>query len=138
MFPMSQSTYMNNTLVFDPFATNAPFPYNLTVFWCFHLNSLDPFVPNALFVYLLKTSENLTVFWCFQGLQKGYIGNKWIDSFHINVPFPYLLKYQKTSGSKEGKYVKKATGVKKANIDLIWNKDIINANHSPLFHIIYH
>ena len=28
---------------------------------------INPFVPNAPFLYLLKLSENLTVFWCFQG-----------------------------------------------------------------------
>ena len=28
---------------------------------------INPFVPNAPFIYPQKTSENLTVFWCFQG-----------------------------------------------------------------------
>ena len=37
---------------------------------------LNPFVPNAHFLYPLKASENLMVFWCFQGVQKGCIGNK--------------------------------------------------------------
>ena len=32
---------------------------------------VNPFVPNALFLYALKISENLTVFWC---LEKGCIG----------------------------------------------------------------
>ena len=36
----------------------------------------NPFVPNAPFLYPLKT-ENLTVF-CFQGVEKGSIGNKWV------------------------------------------------------------
>ena len=35
-----------------------------------------PFVPNVLFLYPLKTSENLKVFWCFQGVEKGCIGNE--------------------------------------------------------------
>ena len=43
-----------------------------------HNNLLNPFVPNAPFLYPLKTSENLTVFLCFQGLEKGCIGNKWV------------------------------------------------------------
>ena len=30
---------------------------------------INPFVPNAPFLYSLKTSENLTVF-CFQGVEK--------------------------------------------------------------------
>ena len=32
---------------------------------------VNPFVPNAFFLYALKISENLTVFWC---LEKGCIG----------------------------------------------------------------
>ena len=42
-------------------------------------NIINPFVPNALFLYPLKTSENLKisenrkVFWCFQGLEKRWI-----------------------------------------------------------------
>ena len=38
----------------------------------------NPFVPNAPFLYPLKTSENLKVFWCFQGVEKRCIGNKWV------------------------------------------------------------
>ena len=37
------------------------------------------FVPNVSFLYSLKPSENLKVFWCFQGVEKGYIGNKWVE-----------------------------------------------------------
>ena len=40
----------------------------------------NPFVPNALFLYPLKTSENLIDFWCFQGVEKMCIGNKWFKS----------------------------------------------------------
>ena len=39
---------------------------------------INPFVPNAPFLYPLKTSENLTVFWCFQEVEKGCIGNEWV------------------------------------------------------------
>ena len=31
---------------------------------------MNPFVPNAPFLYPVKTSENLTVFWYFQGVEK--------------------------------------------------------------------
>ena len=34
-------------------------------------------VPNALFLYPLKISENLTL--CFQAFEKGYIGNEWVN-----------------------------------------------------------
>ena len=37
---------------------------------------LNPFDPNAPFLYPLKTSENRNVYWCFQGLGKGCIGNE--------------------------------------------------------------
>ena len=57
-----------------------------------------PFVPNAPFLYPLKTSENLTV---FQGLEKGCIGNEWVKEkiknlFNLNfIPhsFPNLAVY---------------------------------------------
>ena len=39
----------------------------------------NSFVPITPFVYLLKTSENLTVFWYFQELEKGCIGNEWVN-----------------------------------------------------------
>ena len=38
---------------------------------------INPFVPNAPFLYILKTSEN-RFFWCFQGVEKGCIGNEWV------------------------------------------------------------
>ena len=41
------------------------------------------FVPNVSFLYPLKPSENLKVFWCFQGVEKGYIGNKWVNLTRI-------------------------------------------------------
>ena len=37
------------------------------------------FVPNAPFLYPLKTSENHKVLWCFQEVGKAYIGNKWVN-----------------------------------------------------------
>ena len=40
---------------------------------------LKPFVLNAPFRYPLKTSEKLTVFWCFQEVEKGCIGNNWVN-----------------------------------------------------------
>ena len=39
---------------------------------------LNQFIPNAPFLYPLKTSENLTVF-CFHGAEKGCIGNKRVN-----------------------------------------------------------
>ena len=42
------------------------------------LKWVNPLVPNAPFLYPLKTSENLSVFWCFQGVKKGCIGKEWV------------------------------------------------------------
>ena len=45
---------------------------------------INPFVPNAPFLYLLKTSENLTVFCCFHGVEKGCIENININLAELN------------------------------------------------------
>ena len=45
---------------------------------------VNPFVPNAPFLYPLKTLEYLTVFWCFQGVEKGCVGNEWVKSLDPN------------------------------------------------------
>ena len=37
---------------------------------------INPFFPNAPFLYPLKTSEKIMVYWCFQGVEKGCIGNE--------------------------------------------------------------
>ena len=41
----------------------------------FQKHFINPFIPNAPFLYPLKTSENCKVFWCFQGVDKGCTGN---------------------------------------------------------------
>ena len=41
---------------------------------------LKPFFPNAPFLYPLKTTENLSDILCFQGVAKGCIGIKWVNS----------------------------------------------------------
>ena len=43
-----------------------------------HLGLINPFVPNAPFLYPLKTSEKFTVFLCFQWVEKGCIRNGWV------------------------------------------------------------
>ena len=47
-------------------------------------NPFNPFVPNARFLCTLKTSENSTVFWCFQWVEKGYIGNEYVNTNQEN------------------------------------------------------
>ena len=42
---------------------------------CPSLCIFNPFVPNAPFLYHMKTSENFTVFWSFQEVEKGCIRN---------------------------------------------------------------
>ena len=48
------------------------------------VSDINPFVPSAPFLYPLKTSEKRKVFWCFQGVEKGYIGKKWVKWANIN------------------------------------------------------
>ena len=38
----------------------------------------NPFIPNAPFLYPLKTLENILVYWCFQAAERGCMGNKWV------------------------------------------------------------
>ena len=40
---------------------------------------LNLFLPNAPFLYPLKTAENFTVFWCFEGLEKRCIGRELVN-----------------------------------------------------------
>ena len=53
---------------------------------------INPFVPNAPLLHPLKTSENRKVFWCFQGVEKGCIGNEWIERF-LMISNNYLLTH---------------------------------------------
>ena len=55
-------------------------------------NFIGPFVPNAPFLYPLKTSENHTVFWCFQWLEKGCIENQWVKKDSAKNYFLVILK----------------------------------------------
>ena len=45
-----------------------------------HSNSLYTLVPNAPFFYSLKRSGNRKVLWCFLGIEKGWIGNVWVNT----------------------------------------------------------
>ena len=53
----------------------------LSNIWSSVSEKVNPFVPNAPFLYPLKISENLTVFWCFQRVEIGCIGNEWIKQY---------------------------------------------------------
>ena len=50
---------------------------------------INSFVPNAPFMYPLKTSENHKVFWCFQGVEKGCIGDKWFKCKVTHTPLSF-------------------------------------------------
>ena len=56
-----------------------------------HYCLLTQCVPNAPFLYLLKTSENRKLFWCFQGVVKGCIGNKWVNGMKLSIIFCSLF-----------------------------------------------
>ena len=51
--------------------TNNKNNYNDNIWSETYLLTINPFVPNAPFLYPLKT---LTVFWCFQGVEKSALG----------------------------------------------------------------
>ena len=60
-------------------------------------SSVNPFFPNAPFLYPPKASENHKIFWCFQGIGKGFIGNKWVNQIMIiwNMKTKHLQTYGK-------------------------------------------
>ena len=53
------------------------------------LSKVNRFVPNVLFLYPLKTSENPKVFLCFQEAEKGCIGNE-----YVNIINTWTLNFQ--------------------------------------------
>ena len=58
--------------------------------------TFNPFVPNAPFIYALKTSEKIKVFWYFQEIEKGCIGNELVKVTnwkHENSNFRYAENY---------------------------------------------
>ena len=61
-------------------------------------NNLNQFVPNAPFLYPMKTLEQ--VFWYFQGVEKGCIRNKWANWY-----IPATLKYKEFS-KNPGRWLK--------------------------------
>ena len=62
--------------------------WNQTNFLSKLQNLINPFAPNAPFLYPLKT-ENRKVFWCFQGVEKECIWNSWVQRW-IQNPAKYL------------------------------------------------
>ena len=55
---------------------------------------IKSFVPNAPFLYSPKTSLSLTVFWFFQGVEKGCIGNEWVNKYEWNTDIDDDIKMQ--------------------------------------------
>ena len=58
-----------------------------------HSITINAFVPNAPSLNPLRTSESLTVFWCFRGVEKGCIGNKWVNTILYIRIMLFLLFY---------------------------------------------
>ena len=52
--------------------------YHIYVWFCV-IAIVNPFFPNAPFLYPLKILESRKVFWCFQGVEKRCIGSKWVQ-----------------------------------------------------------
>ena len=60
--------------------------------WFYNPPKINPFVPNAPFLYPLKTSKNHKVFWCFQGVEKGCIGSKWANDPTSSGPVKLIFE----------------------------------------------
>ena len=85
----------------------------------YFINSLfSPFVPNAPFLYPLKTSENLAVFWCFQGVEKGCIGNEWVKRKLMYKSKQVSIKISKIS---KFSFTFKLNEKKKVPLKMIWS-----------------
>ena len=70
----------------------------------------NSFLPNAPFFYFLKTSEYCKVFLCFHGVEKGCIGNKWVNKENNTVssfktPQRFSLNWYAEPELKEGPFV---------------------------------
>ena len=59
---------------------------------------LNPFVPSAPFLYLLKTSEKRKIFWCFQGVEERCIWKEWVKMMiKTNRNIHGCFDYEKTT-----------------------------------------
>ena len=56
------------------------------------ISFLNPFAPDAPFLYPLETSENLRVFWSFQGAEKGCFRNEWVNKPLTNLLMVFTRK----------------------------------------------
>ena len=54
---------------------------------------INPFVPNAPFLYSLKTLENLKIFSCFQVIENGWIGKEQVKDFLIKPWWIFVIAY---------------------------------------------
>ena len=64
------------------------------MFVLYTITNINPFFPNASFLYPLKTSENLTFFWCFHGVEKGCTGKKLVNK--VDIFHAFSKRHQKT------------------------------------------
>ena len=86
-----------------------------------------------LFLMRLFSTPMRTVFWCFQGVEKGRIGNKWVNKGQVNV-FVKCLKLvrmytifleKQTIGCKKQRFQNlwglKSTNRKASKVELLFN-----------------
>ena len=59
---------------------------------------INPFVPNALFLYPLKISG------CFQGVEKGCYGNEWVNTKHEHYSQVLKLPSEREQEKKERRF----------------------------------
>ena len=63
--------------------------------WASHVNL---FIPNASFLYPMKTWKNRKIFWCLQGVEKWCIGNQWVN---VNIRFFHAEAASKRCSAKK-------------------------------------
>ena len=73
---------IDNTVFFNDSTVFINPDYGNATFFSDDMGLVNQFVLNAPFLYPLETSENC---WCFQGVEKGCIGNKWVNVDLTNV-----------------------------------------------------
>ena len=91
-----------------------------TCTFCLEDWNFNPFVPNAPFLYRLKTSENLRVFWYFQGVEKGYT-HSGFSPFFCEGGRNWIFELNEIRGGRDWNFSKSRGGEKEGGQGNFWN-----------------
>ena len=87
-YPNLHQFYITNSIKIREKTSSISFHFQQHTHELLHIN---PFFPNAPFLYPLKISGNPTVIWCFQRVEKRCIGSKWVNPKNAHHNF---IRYQ--------------------------------------------